>query len=133
MDQAFGIKENMYNKKDIENAIQKDKIPDGMSDETDFVDTLQKVADLLKNTDFSTAAGRTVLGLNLINLTCDENERIDVNKAVNVIIAMSSHVSQLIGTISSVEGVDIKKYFTTYQISFLDPLVEKPVIPYYEQ
>lgn len=123
----------MYNKKDIENASVENKIPDGMSDETDFVNTLQQVASLLKSTDFTTPTGRTVLGLNLINLACNENEEIDVNKAVNVIISMSSHVAQLINSLSSMEGIDIKKYFESYQITFLDPLVEKPVIPYYEQ
>lgn len=123
----------MYNKKDMENASQENKIPDGMSDETDFVNTLQQVADLLKSTDFTTSAGRTVLGLSLINLSCDENGEVDVNKAVNVIISMSSHISQLISALTNIEGVDIKKYFVSYQTTLLDPLVEKPVIPYYEQ
>lgn len=122
----------MYNKKDIENASVENKMPDGMSDETDFVNTLQQVADLLKSTDFTTATGRTVLGLNLINLSCDKDGEIDINKAVNVIISMSSHIAQLISSLSSMEGIDISKYFQSYQVTFLDPLVEKPVIPYYE-
>lgn len=123
----------MYNKKDIENATAENKIPDGMSDETDFVNTLQEVADLLKSTDFITPNGRTVLGLSLINLSCNKDGEVDVNKAVNVIIAMSSHVSQLISALANIEGVDIKKYFISYQTTLLNPLVEKPVIPYYEQ
>jgi hypothetical protein len=122
----------MYNKKDIENASVENKMPDGMSDETDFVKTLQEVADLLRSTDYSTQNGRTVLGLKLINLACNENGEVDINKAINVIISMSSHISQLITAIEKIEGLDIKKYFNNYQTTFLDPLVEKPVLPYYE-
>ena len=127
-----GIKENMYSKKDIENANVENKIPDGMTDETDFVNTLQEVASLIKSTDFSTDYGRTVLGLSLINLCCNEKGDIDTNKSVNVIISMSSHISQLVNALSSIEGIDIKKYFESYQLNVLNSLVEKPVIPYYE-
>lgn len=123
----------MYSKKDIENANSENRIPDGMSDETDFVNTLQEVANLLKTTDFKTASGRTVLGLSLINLACDEKGEVEVNKAVNVIIAMSSHISHLINALNSIEEVDISKYFDSYQQTLLNPLVDKPIIPYYEQ
>lgn len=122
----------MYNKQDMENANTENKVPDGMTDETDFVNTLQQVADLLKSTDFTTPTGRTVLGLSLINLACDTSGEVDINKAVNVIISMSSHISQLIAALTSIDGIDIKKYFDNYQTTTLDPLVEKPVIPYYE-
>lgn len=123
----------MYSKKDIENANLQNRIPDGMSDETDFVNTLQEVANLLKDTDFNTSSGRTVLGLSLINLACDKKGEVEVNKAVNVIIAMSSHISHLINALSSIEEVDISKYFDSYQQTLLNPLVDKPIIPYYEQ
>ena len=123
----------MYSKKDIENANLQNRIPDGMSDETDFVNTLQEVANLLKATDFNTSSGRTVLGLSLINLACDKKGEVEVNKAVNVIIAMSSHISHLINALSSIEEVDISKYFDSYQQTLLNPLVDKPIIPYYEQ
>lgn len=123
----------MYSKKDIENSNTENKIPDGMSDETDFVNTLQEMTNLLKATDFKTASGRTVLGLSLINLACDKKGEVEVNKAVNVIIAMSSHISHLINALSSIEEVDISKYFDSYQKTLLNPLVDKPIIPYYEQ
>ena len=132
MVQECGIKEKMYNKKDIDNASVENKMPDGMSDETDFVKTLQAVADLLKSTDFTTNTGRTRFGLHLINLACsDKTEEVEINKAVNVIIAMSSHISHLINALSSIENIDIRKYFDNYQTNFLDPLVDKPIIPYY--
>jgi hypothetical protein len=123
----------MYNKKDIENASVENRVPDGMSDETDFVKTLQAVADLLKNTDFTSNTGRTVFGLELINLACNEQtDQVEINKAVNVIISMSSHISQLINALSSIENIDIQKYFQNYQETLLDPLVDKPIIPFYE-
>jgi hypothetical protein len=123
----------MYNKKDIENAIRDNQVPSGMVDETDFVNTLQQVNDLLKETDFTTTAGRMTLGLKLINLTCAENDKVDTNKAINVIISMSSHISQLISTLSSLKGIDMRKYFDNYQEEFLNALVEKPILPYYDE
>lgn len=136
MVQRFGTnktteKRNMYSDKDIEDAMQPNKMPDGMTEEVEFVEALQLVASLLKNTDFDTASGRTKLGLELINLSCVDGNVV-VNKSINVIIAMSSHITQLISLVSSIEGVNIKKYFEDYQSLMLDPLIEKPVIPYYE-
>lgn len=122
----------MYNKKDIENAKIQNKVPDGMSNESDFVNTLQEVANLLRKTEYSTSSGKTVLGLELINLACDEDGNVEINKAINVIIAMSSHISQFINTFNSIESLDINRYFDEYQSTILDPLIEKPVIPYYE-
>jgi hypothetical protein len=131
--QQFGTEENMYNKKDIENAVRANQVPSGMVDETDFVNTLQQVNDLLKETDFTTTAGRMTLGLKLINLACGENDEVDTNKAINVIISMSSHIAQLISTLSSLKGLDMKKYFDNYQEEFLNALVEKPILPYYDE
>jgi len=127
----FGIKENMYNKKDMENANVENRIPDGMSDETDFVNTLQQVTNLFKSTNYDTSQGRTVYGLELINLCCGEDGEVDVNKAVNVIIAMSSHISHLISSLKAI-GLPLEKYYESYEQTLLNPLVEKPVIPYYE-
>jgi hypothetical protein len=131
MARTFGTK-IMYNSKDIKKISTSSQSPDGMIDETEFVRTLQKVADLIRSTNFSTTSGRTEFGLELINIACNGKDEPDLNSSINVVISLSHHISNLISSLKSIEGVDIEKYFKEYQSNYLDELNESPVIPYYE-
>jgi len=87
----------------------------------------------LKNTDFSNFAGRERLSMQIINIACDENGKLDEDRTVSVILSLIQHTLALINSFKNMEdqGIDIENYFEYFQNNIVTPLLDNPDIPYY--
>lgn len=110
-----------------------DKSPVGMQNELEFAIIMQNVLSVLKNTDFSNFAGRERLSMQIINIACDENGKLDEDRTVSVILSLIQHTLALINSFKNMEdqGIDIENYFEYFQNNIVTPLLDNPDIPYY--
>lgn len=107
--------------------------PQGMKNELEFAIIMQNVLSVLKNTDFNNFAGRERLSMQIINIACDENGRLDEDRSISVILSLIQHTLALINSFKNFEDetIDINSYFEYFQTELVNPLLENPDIPQY--
>jgi hypothetical protein len=120
----------MFSMDDIDKADNNSKkIPSGLMDNTDFVNNMHTVYNVIKNTDFFDERSRIRFSLHLINSFMDEKGDIDKDSCLNTIINLCSHIQILFQII----GEDTEEYFENYKTSLLDKFDKHTKDePYYE-
>ncbi len=127
-------KENMFNFDDINNPRNLDnKVPEGMTDETEFAIIMQSILNILKNAEYEESAGRERLSMQVLNIACDENGELEDDRVVSVILSLLQHVVYLINSFKELEDIEIDRYFEYFQNSVITPLFQNPNIPYYKE
>jgi hypothetical protein len=124
----------MFNFDDINNPRDLgNKIPEGMTDETEFAIIMQSILNILKSAEYEESVGRERLSMQVLNIACDENGELNDDRVVSVILSLLQHVVYLINSFNQLEDIEIDRYFKYFQDSVITPLFENPNIPYYKE
>jgi hypothetical protein len=124
----------MFNFDDINNPRNLDnKVPEGMTDETEFAIIMQSILNILRNAGYEESVGRERLSMQVLNIACDEDGELEDDRVVSVILSLLQHVVNLLDSFKHLEDIDIEKYFEYFQDSIVTPLFENPNIPYYKE
>jgi hypothetical protein len=124
----------MFNFDDINNPRNLDnKVPEGMTDETEFAIIMQSILNILRNAEYEESVGRERLSMQVLNIACDEDGELEDDRVVSVILSLLQHVVNLLDSFKHLEDIDIEKYFEYFQDSIVTPLFENPNIPYYKE
>ncbi len=88
-------KEKMFNFDDINNPRNLDnKVPEGMTDETEFAIIMQSILNILKNAEYEESAGRERLSMQVLNIACDENGELEDDRVVSVILSLLQYLGK---------------------------------------
>jgi hypothetical protein len=124
----------MFNFDDINNPRDLgNKIPEGMTDETEFAIIMQSILNILKSANYEESIGRERLSMQVLNIACDADGELDDDRVVSVILSLLQHVVNLVTSFQHLEDIDVDKYFEYFQNSIVAPLFENPNIPYYKE
>jgi len=120
----------MFSMDDIDNVNNNhNKIPSGLMDNTDFVNNMYTIYNIIKNTDFFDEKSRIQFNLHLVNTFIDEKGEINKDSCLNTVLNLCSHMQILFQIIEE----DREQYFENYKMSLLDRFSENTKDePYYE-
>jgi hypothetical protein len=124
----------MFNFDDINNPRNLDnKVPEGMTDETEFAIIMQSILNILRNAEYEESVGRERLSMQVLNIACDEYGELEDDRVVSVILSLLQHIVYLINSFKELEDIEIDRYFEYFQNSVITPLFKNPNIPYYKE
>jgi hypothetical protein len=120
----------MFSMDEIDNAENnRNKIPSGIMDNTEFVTNMYAIYNLISKTDFSDEKSRTQFNLHIINMFADEQGNLDQDRCLNTVINLCSHIHILFQAISE----DKDNYLFHYKELILNKFSKNSTDePYYD-
>lgn len=111
----------MFSMDEIDNASNnKDKVPSGIMDNTEFVTNMYAMYNLITKTDFSDEKSRTQFNLHIINMFANDEGNLEQDNCLNTVINLCSHIHVLFQAISE----DKDNYLVHYKELILNKFSE---------